>query len=294
MSLATLYSTFYQRTAAMTACMLGLGIAGVAHGQMVESTTARHISIVADYHEGNPAQPALILLHGFLQTGRSQPMASLAANLASKGYTTLSPTMSLGINHRTQSMPCESVHTHIMDDELAEIAHWADWLYKKGHRNIVMLGFSSTGNIGVMLYAASKPQHIGKFILVSLNPLFTDPADAAKFRSAQKSSAMPMPVMSSLGYCKKNFAATAKTYFSYSQYNERKLLGMIAQSPAPLTIILGNNDAILPANWISKISALKSSSEIRQIAEANHFFDGTAEFDLAEEIEKLLKSPPAK
>ena len=97
-------------------------LAQTSRAETVEVKLPSGIIASADFHQGITSQPAILLLHGFLQTRLSPPISTLANNLASKGYTTLSPTISLGINKRKQSMSCEMVHTHTMNDEVAELA----------------------------------------------------------------------------------------------------------------------------------------------------------------------------
>jgi len=268
-----------------------------ATAETVEVKLPTGITATANFHSGNPAQPAVLLLHGFLQTHHSQPMSSLAGNLASRGYTVLSPTISLGINRRSQSMACEAVHTHTIQEDVAEVAYWVNWLSSKGYKNIVPIGFSSTGNYEILMYNAqgSHPA-VNKAILAGLIPIYTDHAERHKIRSVmdtRRQADNKNIGIFSLGYCKNNFSATSNSYLSYARFDERKLLELLKQTPVPTEVILGSSDTILPVSWPSKIEALKSRTRVTIIDKANHFFDGTSEFDLAEEVEHILKSLPA-
>lgn len=250
------------------------------------------VTASALFHPGRPSQPAVILLHGFLQTYASQPLSSLAGNLASKGYTVLSPTISLGINRRNQSMACEAAHTHTMTEEVAEVDYWVNWLSKKGYKNTVLTGFSSTGNNEILLYNArgSHPA-IKQAILISPNPTYRDDAEWQRTLAAanvQRQSNSKKITKYSLGYCKHNFTATVSSYLSYVQYDGHKIQELISQTPVPTEIIFGSADAILPPNWIAQIKPLKARVTI--IDKANHFFDGTSEFELVEEVEKTLRN----
>ena len=109
-----------------------------ALSEQVDTKLPNGVVAIANFHNGVNSLPAVITLHGFLQTHHSPPMSSLASNLSSRGYTVLSPTMSLNINHRSQSMACEAVHTHTMDSEVDEISYWVTWLNTKGYKNIVL------------------------------------------------------------------------------------------------------------------------------------------------------------
>lgn len=269
-----------------------------ATAQTIEVKLPTGITATANFHTGNPSQPAVLLVHGFHQTHHSQPMSSLAANLASKGYTTLSPTITLGVNKRSQSMACEAVHTQTMKQDVAEIDYWVNWLEKKEYKNIVLVGFSSTGNVEILSYNAqgSHPA-IKKAILVSMNPILTDSSERQRTHSqidAKQHADEKNPRIFSVGYCKNNFTATANTYLSYAQYDASRILELIRQTPVSTELIFGSADTILPATWLAQIKTLKTRAQVTIIDEANHFFDDTSEFDLAEEIENTLKNIPAQ
>jgi dienelactone hydrolase len=266
--------------------------------EQVEATLPGGIVATANFHSGLASRPAVLVLHGFLQTHHSPPMSSLASNLASKGYTVLNPTMSLAVNRRSQSMACEAIHTHTMEGEVAEVAYWVNWLNNKGYKHIALIGFSSTGNIDALL--SSAPQtlpSIKNVILISMNPLNTDPKVRKKL--AEKVRAQPLNKSKelkpfSLGYCKNNFITTERNYLSYAAYDSDKVIELIRQTPVPTEIILGSADTILPANWGAKIKALNAQNRVIIIDKANHFFDDTYEFDLAEAVENILKNIPTR
>lgn len=252
------------------------------------------LNVFADYHVGLPSMPAVLMLHGFQQTNKSQPMNSLGSNLSSRGYTVLAPTLSLGINNRKQSMACEAIHTHTYKEEVEEISYWMDWLANKGFKTIIPVGFSSTGNIGLLIYNAqgSHPA-IKKTLLISPNPQHINTTEHQKISAAlNKSSANTNQKLGTftLGYCKNNFFATNISYLSYSQYNENKISDLIMQSAIPIEMIIGSTDSIMPTSWLTQIKALKSPTRVTVIDQANHFFDGTSEFDLTEAVENILKN----
>lgn len=265
-----------------------LTMAGPACADTVETMLPSGITARANFHAGLPALPAVLVLHGFLQTGHSPPMSSLAGNLASRGYTVLTPTMSLNIDRRSQSMACDAAHTHTMEGEVAEVGYWVSWLGKKGYQNIVLAGFSSTGNHSILSYLtrASHPA-VKKAVLVNPNPIYTKDQDRRKTRHVANETKLSKFTM---GYCKNNFTATADSYHSYAQYDESRVLDLLKQTPVPTEVILGTADNVLPANWAERIRTLQSLARIRTIQNANHFFDGIQEFYLADEVESILKT----
>jgi len=294
MAIHKLAEYMFKRRPAIAVLLYLLLLPLPAAAESLEIKLPTGITVLAEYHSGLPSMPAVLLLHGFQQIHQSEPMNSLASNLASKGYTVLSPTISLGVNKRRQSMACEAVHTYTYKEEVAEIAYWMNWLSNKGYKTIIPAGFSSTGNLGLLIYNAqgSHPA-IKKIILVSPNPTFFDLAERQKIRTAkntkQAASSRKLGAFT-LGYCKNNYFSTSASYQSYSQYDDTKFLELIRQSPVPLELILGSSDTVLPASWLTQLKALKSPARTTIIDQANHFFADTAEFDLTEVVENILKN----
>jgi esterase/lipase len=234
------------------------------------------------------------LLHGFQQTHRSEPINSLASNLAAKGYTVLNPTMSLGVNHRSQSMPCEAVHTQTIEEEVAEIGYWKNWLNDKGMNNIVLASFSSTGNLAMLLYTSQAPRlSIQKAILIAPNPPVVDPKQKRKIIASIKSRAQKDEQnlgIFTMSYCKNNYATTTDSYLSYAKYDSKEFIELIKNSQVQTELILGSADTVITPSWATQLKALNSPVRITTVNKAGHFFDGPSEFDLADAVENLLKN----
>lgn len=285
-------STWLPVRTAVSASLLFFSFAVFA--ETIEIKLPSGIVAYAEFKPGATKEIAVLSLHGFLQTHHSQPMSALANNLAAEGYTILSPTISLGINRRKQSLACEAAHMHTMDNEVEEVAFWINWLSNKGYKKIIPVGFSSTGNIALLLYntQGSHPS-ISKMILASINPVYSSKTEYLKHHTAAKLK----PEMQSkkiarysVGYCKNNFSATLNTYLSYSTFIDDKILDLIGKVNIPLEIILGSADNILPDSWPARIIAKNPQARITIVNKANHFFDGITELDLADNVEAILKT----
>jgi len=252
------------------------------------------ISASANYKSGLPSLPAVLLLHGFQQTHRSEPINSLSSHLAARGYTVLNPTMSLGVNHRSQSMPCEAVHTQTIDEEVAEITYWTNWLSDKGIDNIVLASFSSTGNIGMLLYTSQAPNlNIKKAILIAPNPPVVDQKEKRKIIASIKSRPQKDEQnlgMFTLSYCKNNYATTTSSYLSYAKYDSKEFIELIKKSQVHTELIIGTADTVMTPSWAMQLNALNSPVRVTMVNKAGHFFDGPSEFDLADAVENLLKN----
>ena len=133
----------------------------------------------AEYRVGERSKPAVLMLHGFLQTREFSTVATLARGLHDAGYTVLSPTLSLNIPGRTQNLACEAVHKHSLNDDVAEIGLWIHWLKSRGHPTIVLVGHSF-GSLELLAYLSAKPDAAVKgYLGVSLIEVQIGPHDRA-------------------------------------------------------------------------------------------------------------------
>src|SRR5512134_1452298 len=95
-------------------CLLISVFPSVAGAVVVQQDMRPGIPANAEYLIGERSKPAVLLLHGFLQTREFATVATLARDLQDEGYTVLAPTLSLSIPNRERSLACEAVHRHSM------------------------------------------------------------------------------------------------------------------------------------------------------------------------------------
>ncbi|MDP3420462.1 MAG: DUF1749 domain-containing protein, partial [Thiobacillus sp.] len=73
-------------------------------GGDVEARLTSGMVVGASYHPGRKQLPAVLILHGFLQTREFRTVATMGNSLHDAGYTVLLPTLSLNIPNRRQSL----------------------------------------------------------------------------------------------------------------------------------------------------------------------------------------------
>jgi len=238
----------------------------------------------ANYIKGNPDKPAVFLLHGFLQTYSFSTINRLSDSLSAEGYSVFSPTLTLGIPDRKQSLACEALHDHTMEDGQVEIDEWVKWLNKKGHKEIVLMGHSQ-GSTSLLSYLANKTNKaISKFIAVSILQVnMSEDKDENKRLTKmleQKISETPrMPFTRKLSFCIK-YLGTPRSFYSYQSWSTEKILKEIKALNDPLRIIMGGGDNRIRKNWIKELKS--TGKPVSVIEGANHFMDGFNEFDLLE------------
>lgn len=264
-----------------------------AVAETVEAKLPTGIVATADFRAGQPSRPAVLLLHGFLQTRHVPPMGSLANTLADQGYTVLIPTLTLGINLRTQSLGCEAVHAHTLEGDIAEISFWSNWLANKGYGSITLIGHSF-GSTQILYHLAQNPNPaVKKAILTSPVPLLSKPQELRKARAQVKQAGAGELALGrfTLSYCNNTYVAPPAAYLSYVANDSSKTLGQLDKTRVPVEVILGGADTTIEPVWPEKIRT--RGIPVTIIDKAGHFFDGTQEFDLAEKVESILKTLPA-
>lgn len=261
-----------------------------ASAQEVTIKLPSGIVATADYRVGQPGKPTLLFLHGYLQTRNFPLIYNLADALASEGYTVLSPTLSLGINRRSQSLACEAIHTHSLSDDVEEVRLWVNWLVAKGHGNIVMIGHSFAA-IQFLVYAMDKPApEVSKLVFVSLSDMehkFFSQGRVDK-KAALKLAATDKNALGNfeLGFCKQ-YHSTAPTYLSYVAWTQERVLKTLPQLKIPYAAVFGDADSVVSKQWPAQVR--KAGAPVTIIAHASHFFDDSgAEFDLLNQLDSLL------
>ncbi|MFO7543736.1 MAG: alpha/beta hydrolase family protein [Thiobacillus sp.] len=269
-------------------CFWLLAFPAWAQAEPVVLEMRPRISASAEYLSGQRDKPAVLLLHGFLQTREFSTISIHARGLNDAGYTVLSPSLSLGIPGRKQSLACEAVHRHGLDDDVAEIARWVDWLKARGHTRIVLLGHSF-GSLQLLAYLDGKPDAAVKaFVGASLieAQIGTTNRTALITRlDSQQQRRQRSLIRQQLSFCK-NYLSTPDALLSYVRWDQPRILKALRASPVPVKLIMGNADALLGRNWLQALEHIQIPMAV--VLDANHFMDGQHEFDLLEHVLAFL------
>ncbi len=261
--------------------------------ETITATLPDGIEAGADYRKGRPALPAVLVLHGFMTTSEFNTVQSIVNQLDELDYTVLAPTLSLGINRRTGSLPCDAIHTHTFAGDVAEVDFWVKWLEKHGHSRIVLVGHS-TGSLQLVAYAANHPDHaVTRVIATSLvnTQQYTPKAVIAdeEKKAAMLGRSTPPPLHPyHLIFCK-NYTATPDSYLSYIKWSSDAVLGLLRKRHVPVTVIMGGSDNRFGPDWINSMRT--TGVTVKVIPGATHFFDTTHEFELLDELQNCLGSP---
>ena len=258
--------------------------------EKVQITSKDNKSLLANYLPGTTELNPIIILHGFLQTNEFPTVSRLANTLNESGYSVLSPTLSLGLSNRKQSLSCEAIHTHSLISEADELTQWIEWLNNKTGKPVILIGHSAGGLVILQYMLDKNASLVQQTILISLSYYAEGPtanensALATKAESTINEGSDKIDTYA-LNYCK-NYPTTASNFLSYYKWNKEKTNNTVFKFRDKIAIIIGTDDKRIDSDWKQKLQ-LKNSNVI-SIDGANHFFDQTYEFDLIDAVEKLL------
>jgi pimeloyl-ACP methyl ester carboxylesterase len=278
---------YMQNTKLIRMLVLGLLwlVGGIAHAEVIQTRLPSKLMVSADYRLGSLDKPAIILLHGFLQTRLALPMSGLAQALNDAGYTVVVPTLSEGYNLRNKTMACEAPHRHNMKTDSSEVQFWVEWLVQRTQQPIVLIAHSSSANV-VLNYVAEHPdRRVRQAILVSVVPIRVNPDELARVLLAPDSSSLAAYTMA---YCQHNYLSTRADYLSYAVWDEDKIIHALSQAKVPVKVLIGSMDKVFPVGWAARLQHDFPGTDA--VSGAGHFFDGAAEFDLDDKVLAILKS----
>lgn len=268
------------------AVMLLMARVGNSAGVQTVSLSLPDGAQVSALYSPGKAGPAILLLHGFLQTRNYLTVRALGDNLAEKGFTVLAPTLSLDLDARQESMACEAAHVHTLDGDLAEIGLWVQWLEAQGYQDIRLLGHSH-GSLQLLAYvAAGAPASVRQLIatsLIGIEQLQGGNAFAAQVELARERVAQGDVGLSDyhLSHCHR-YVAAPHSFLSYAVWDSKRMLHELSQLPMAVQVILGGADARMSPGWPDQLRASRVAVSV--IADAGHFFDAQHEFDLLDEV----------
>lgn len=262
-----------------------------ARAQDVRLISPDGMPMNAEYKAGDVRRPAVVVLHGFLQTREFLTTQTIINGLSSVGNAILSPNLSLGVPDRKQSMQCRAPHQNTFESDLREINAWVQWLHKQGYSSVILVGHS-WGSQHSLGYADAYPNApIAALVDVSLvRSEQTEQASARQMAAAKARLTRQDKSLQAyqLGFCK-DYMATPDTYLSYARWNDAQVLNvleLLKKRGLPVYVVLGSQDNRSDAQWVKALRA--RTREVSVIDGANHFFSALHEFDLNDRLEAIF------
>jgi pimeloyl-ACP methyl ester carboxylesterase len=248
--------------------------------------------------------PVVLMTHGTLAHGGMETLQGLQSALKDRGISSLSMTLSLGLDDRHGMYPCATPHRHQHTDAVAEIGAWLGWLQGQGAAKVALLGHSRGGNQTARFAAEHPEAPIGALILVA--PQTWDEAEAeqdyrqrygkelaprlAQARQlADEGRAGVMMEHLDFIYCP-DTAATAAALISYYAPDPRMdTPRLIPEIKAPVLVIAGSKDKVV-AGLVEKVQPLADGQRVQLVVldGADHFFRDLYADDIGDAVRALL------
>lgn len=255
-----------------------------------------NLTAEADFVKGDADKPAVIIIHGFLTTNQFHTVRSMSQAFEDAGYSVLTPTLTLGINLRKQSVKCNSIHTHTLENDIIEVVEWIKWLEtEQGKKEVVVVGHSSGSQELLAMLNKNQQPNVKLAIFTSLfylsgPELGTDPQelDYAKQALAAKQN---RPHKYSFLFCKKNFYATPQSFLSYQKLTRQHVIDELKSLTIPSYTLMGGADKRYQSvgeNWLEELK--QAGTNLVVVDGANHFFSSEHEFDLQEHLVNIIQA----
>lgn len=256
----------------------------------MELAIAPDLVAEAEYWPGEADMPAILILHGFLQTREFPTVHRLAESLADEGFSVLTPSLTLGLSHRRQSLACEAIHTHDMEQDVAELNAWVVWLSDHAGKAPIVVGHSTGGVHVAAMLDLDTAAPVAKAVLVSTAAFgeFEDGEDVAAARLRANAAAERGETEIGtypLGFCT-DYVTTPEAYLSYLAWDHDRLQAVLIRSEVPVTVLFGEKDERIRRDWLEDLRA--GGVDTRGVPGAGHFFDLAHEFDLFDEMVEVI------
>ena len=266
----------------LVALLIVVSATAHAGSARMELTVDDGLVAEAEYWPGAADKPAVLIVHGFLQTHEFPTVRRLAESLADEGYSVLTPSLTLGISRRQQSLACEAIHTHSMQQDVAELRAWTGWLAERAGKRPIVIGHSTGGLQLVAMLESSPSLPVDRIVMVSLVHLADGQAERA-YRQARADRDVDEHQLQryAISYCRE-YVTTPGRLLSYLEWGADRLSRALQRMPVPAIAIIGEQDGQVDPGWLTTLR--EDGVQVRLVAGADHFFDLEYEFDLLDEV----------
>ena len=255
----------------------------------------------ADWQQG----PVVLMTHGTLAHGGMEIMQTLQSALQERGISSLSMTLSLGLDNRNGMYDCATPHTHRHTDAVDEIGAWLGWLQGQGVEEVALLGHSRGGNQSARFAAEHPDAPISAVILLApqtwsetaavqdydkrFGKALEPQLERARLLDAEgRGAEMLAPV--DFIYCAET-SATAAAFLSYYSPDPRMdTPSLIPEIKVPVLVVAGSEDDVVEG-LVEAVQPLADGERVNLIVldGADHFFRDLYAEEIADDVQTLLE-----
>ncbi len=250
------------------------------------------------------ADGVILIMHGGLAHRDMETIAQLREGLKVKGYNTLAPNLSLGLDNRHGMYDCQTPHLHLNNDAVEEIGVWMAWLKGQGVSRVALLGHSRGGAQAALYAAELDSPLVNAVVLLAPATQDNNSADAYRERSGKPLEPLLAKTRKLVAQGKgrtvlnhvdlmscPDTSVTADTFVSY--YGQDRRLDtpyLLSQIKKPTLVIVAAKDELV-VGLDKKVAPLADGQRVQMkiLDDADHFFRDLNADEAVEAIQAFLK-----
>ncbi|MFZ1575399.1 MAG: alpha/beta hydrolase [Chromatiaceae bacterium] len=250
-----------------------------------------------------PQGPVVLMTHGTLAHGGMETLQGLQSALKDRGISSLSMTLSLGLDNRRGMYECGTPHSHQHTDAVAEIGAWLGWLQGQGTAKVALLGHSRGGNQSARFAAEHPEAPISAVILIAPDLERGDSEKDYRQRYGKELAPRLEQARQLEGegrgsvllehldfiYCPDTSATAAALLSYYAPDPRMDTPRLIPEIKAPVLVIAGSEDKV-GEGLVEKVQPLADGQRVQLIVldGADHFFRDLYADDIGDAVRALL------
>jgi pimeloyl-ACP methyl ester carboxylesterase len=231
---------------------------------------------------GDVSDGVIVILHGTLGHNDMEIIASLQGLLLENDRNSLAINLSLNVDDRHGFLPCDTEHSHKMDDASDELAAWISWLVSQGATNIVILGHSRGGNQVARFIVDSEPDVIAAILIAPSVGVETTNADREEVLHLALSAGWLKEVQ--FLHCSDATVSSGSYLSYYGPANRMDTPALLERIEIPVLVFSGSEDTVVPALAERMVKVKQDNVTFEEIDGAGHFFRDLYLYDVVDSI----------
>lgn len=238
--------------------------------------------------EGDMSAGMILILHGTLGHNGMEIISSLQEIFMENNRSSLAINLSLNVEDRHGFYPCETQHTHKIDDASGELAAWMSWLESEGATDVIIVGHSRGGN-QVVRFIVDRQPDVSAAILIA-------PSAADETTSVDREDILRQAANSEwlhevqFLHCS-NATVTSQSYVSYyGPANRINTPALLEEIEIPVLVFSGSEDTAVPGLAEHMMGMNQDNVVFEEIDGAGHFFRDLYLYDVVDSTLAFLEA----
>jgi dienelactone hydrolase len=237
--------------------------------------------------DGDMSDGIVLILHGTLGHNGMEIISTLQEVLIENERNSLAVNLSLNVDDRHGFFPCDSQHSHKMDDASDELSAWVSWLASEGANDIVILGHSRGGN-QVARFIVDRQPDLRAAILIA-------PSVAAENTDVGNEEAIALATTSEwmegveFLHCSDTTVSGSSYLSYYGPVNRIDTPALLKEIEIPVMVFSGSEDTVVPDLALRMKTSNQENVAFEEIDGAGHFFRDLYLYDVVDSTLAFLE-----